>query len=605
MAVKLPPVPAVPKDASPDLARFLTALKEIIETREGDRANGTYRFVTVEDAIKLNSNSSAGRTGPFGTGTSGGTPISAPSNLQITPTIYYHVLTWKNCLDSHLSHVEVWWNTTNDVSTSTLLAVVTKPITEFHSLAGTDYQDRYYWIRSVSYDGAYSPWVPSTLQGGMLVPGKETVGESVEKIMDTLLGGTPPNYDSQVVYAVGDIVLFSGRRWKRKDYMTTVSDVDPTNSMYWERMGILMEGDIDGVSTVGIDGNLAVDGSILARHIAADQIDGTHINAQAAITLDEGGKATFGNDNIIIDTDPAGGGGNIIVAPDGGPTGNDHVVLSGDNILFNYYDADTLEHIPYSTLKRFEMGTADNGATVLIPGIWKQQPFIIVSPSNLPIYNTSYTSQNQRVVLKAENIRNQSGYDERWQFDACAYLTLTSGAIGVTVNDITTYAGPSSSPPNQLSNVVAPASPDQITEIYINAATLKYHKYVYSTEAGGDWKIYTKMYTGLSFLRLHYKLYGGSYTTVDSPVFHTTNQYATYTFHLSGLPGLAEFYVESIYVSYPSTVCFSTTYVVHTNSVPSTYTYYLSNNLISYETNLGQSQQGIDQGSLNWFAFGT
>lgn len=604
MSVKLPQVPPVPKDASPELARFLTAVKEIVETREGTRAQGVHRFITANEATKLDNNASSGRTGPFGTGTSGGASIKSPTNLTITPTIYYHVLTWTNTLDSHLSHVEIWWNTTNDVSTAQKLAVVTKPIVEFKNLAGTDYQDRYYWIRSVSYDGAYSPWLPTTSQGGMLIQGKETVGKIVEDMMDALNGGTPENYSDTTVYAVGDIVVYSGRRWKRRDYQIGDDDIDPTNAMWWDRVGILMEGEIDGVSTVGIDGNLAVDGSILARHVAADAIDGGHINAQAAITLDEGGKAIFGNDNIVIDTNPEGGGGQIVVSPDGGITGNDHVVLSGSNILFNYYDTDTLDHVEYSTLKRFEVGAADNGTTVLIPGIWKQQPMIVVSPNNLPVYLEQYSAQDQRIVMRAEDIELQPGSTTRWQFTATAALALSDGAIGTIVNDSTSYSGAAVNPPNQASDVVYPFSPDQIQEIFVVANTTKYFKNIYCSYSSEDmfYDKTTYLYSGYSKLRLHYKPYGGVYTYVDSPTYHTTNTASQYTFHLTDLPGLAEFYVESISMG-GTPYRFSETHST-SSSCTAGNTYYMTNQLVSYESNLGASVQAIETGSLNWFAFG-
>jgi len=57
--------------------------------------------------------------------------------------------------------------------------------------------------------------------------------------------------------------------------------VTPTNSI--EPKEVFTVGTIDGVSTVGIAGDLIIDGTVLAAKIAADQITGDHISASSRI----------------------------------------------------------------------------------------------------------------------------------------------------------------------------------------------------------------------------------------------------------------------------------------------------------------------------------
>lgn len=612
MSVKLKPIPSVPRGISAALKGFLSAVKQTIEVREGVHGSGDERFLTLEELIEqgLGSTSSTVGTGPFGTNTEGtGPDMNPPSNFTVTPSIYFHVLSWDNPTGDHFSHVEIWWNTVDDVTTASLLAYVTKPVDGFKNRVGTSSEDHYYWIRAVSFYGKTSEWRPvPTAQGGpggYKIDGKDTVGQNIDDALDVLKGGDPSAYDSGTVYQIGDLVLWNGRTWRRRDYQIGDSNIDPSNALWWERVGILMSGDVDGQPTVGVDGNLVVDDTILARHVLANQIDGTHINAQSEITLNNGGRAVFGNSDVVVDTSADGGGGKITVSPDGGPAGNDHVVLTAGNLVFKYYDVDNLEHLDYSSIKRFEAGVADHNDTVLIPGIWKEQPNVMVTPFNAPIYNKDYPVQDQTVVFSPENIQNQPGSTIRWQFTVKAYLALGSGAVGVTVNDSTTYVGTDSTPPHQTSDVITPTSGDQITELSVTARTYLWKEYINCSYYGEDmnYGVTVVKYYGRSYVRLHYKPWGGSWTYTQSPVLTSADSWVTHTFNLTGLSGVEQFYIETLDYDTLSSR-FYEDYYVSGGCPGSGYYYHMGNLLVSYQTNLGESINGINQGSVTWIAFG-
>jgi hypothetical protein len=171
-----------------------------------------------------------------------------------------------------------------------------------------------------------------------------------------------------------------------------------------------------------INGNMVVDGTI----------DGTKIHAQSEISLDNGGKAVFGNNNVIIDTST--GADSIIVAPDGGPATQDYAELKHGNLKFYYWDSGASQHVLYNAMKRIETGVADNDDTVLIPGIWKVQPKIMVSPNVVQSYDSAYSSQDQSWKMAVTNIANQSGTSNKWQFQPKATLELAAGVVGTTVN---------------------------------------------------------------------------------------------------------------------------------------------------------------------------
>lgn len=87
----------------------------------------------------------------------------------------------------------------------------------------------------------------------------------------------PTTWSETGSYTVGDYVLYqtNGHYYKCIQTYTyppgrdCIADTD-----YWheEVVAPFVIGDVNGISTVGINGNLVVDGSILARHIAAESI---------------------------------------------------------------------------------------------------------------------------------------------------------------------------------------------------------------------------------------------------------------------------------------------------------------------------------------------
>lgn len=380
----------------------------------------------------------------------------APTNLTITKGTYVHVLTWTNPSDIKASHVEVWAaENSQSIVDAEPIAIVT--ITEkqrgeqgIFKHSGFDVtSDFTYWIRAVSYAGKYSEWHPTLLQGGIAVAGDDSIAETISGVIDILRGGTPEIYDPETVYNFNDRCRDTdGRVWK-SILVGQFYGHEPPNPVYWERTGILMVGDVDGTPTVAIDGNLVVDGTILARHLQAEIINATHIDASEIFVMNiqssnyvsgvSGWK--IGSDGTFelaawgypSDVTKINGGkihaGSSIKIGDVDGTSDYCFIDDGDISFYKYFGG---SHVLYKSLKAIEVGTASNNTTVTLTGIYYSEPFIFVVKAEMDSYIADRENQSIRQQIAAENITQYSTY--RYQFTAICRTILSSGNDADTVN---------------------------------------------------------------------------------------------------------------------------------------------------------------------------
>ena len=429
------PTPTLPSPAAPD---FLEKVKTLLDLREGQTRDQDERFVTVK-MLRASGGGGIGTGGNTviinpGSGGSGGgvdsTPPSPPTSLVITNNIISHILTWKNPSESDFSHVQIWRSETQDRTQAVLVGVATAPI-ETITLAGISPRSNYYyWIRAVDTSGNYSLWTPNDVMGGELVAGQ--FATSINDALTQL-------FDDNSYMTNHTIIADSFKIIQPNAGLTTGKPV-------------FAVGNINGQPSVGIKGDLIIDGTILGKalhtgtitadkigagaiiagKVAANAIDGDNIQAQSSIKLLEGGKLTVGNNNIVLDSETD----EIIVAPDNGTiigkpdyAGHDYCSLKDGNISFMYWNGG--EHVLYNSLKRVEMGMSiPNNVRVTIPGVWKQPPKIIVSPADIMTYNKNYNA-NQSLVCQADNIQRAGN---SYAFTPRAYLRLTEGSTGLQIS---------------------------------------------------------------------------------------------------------------------------------------------------------------------------
>jgi hypothetical protein len=120
------------------------------------------------------------------------------------------------------------------------------------------------------------------------------------------------------------------------------------------------------------------------------------------------------------------GMGEIRVYAATGPD-QDFVRLTSGQINFLRYISGT-GYVTYNYLSRIESGVSNNGDTVVIPGYWKSQPKIQVSPLSLALYKASAAAQDQALDCYAGSLAETSPGSGRWQFVATATLNIAAGS---------------------------------------------------------------------------------------------------------------------------------------------------------------------------------
>jgi hypothetical protein len=283
--------------SDPEATPFLLSLKQGIEFMLGQGNNlDDDRALRVRELVKFgvditgflnsNVNNPYSLTHP----SSGSSKMpNAPYDLSVVKGPFVHTLYWTNPTESIVSHIEVW--VAKD-SQSIDDAILTGIVTVTEDLRGEEgtykhsgfavTSDYTYWIRAISYGGKHSEWNPTLAQGGYAVPGDDSVAETIDQIIDMLQGSTPDAYSAGTTYYFNDRCRTTdGRVWKSiyAGGDTSHSGNEPPNATYWERSGILMQGDVDGTPTVAIDGNFVVDGTILADAIQAGAITAAKLAA--------------------------------------------------------------------------------------------------------------------------------------------------------------------------------------------------------------------------------------------------------------------------------------------------------------------------------------
>ncbi len=250
---------------SPDAPDFAKAVKAILDKREGNTRDSMQRFVTVGELSEFGLLNKEGTASDLVTPQNSGDtdPPKPPTNLKITNNVITHILSWTNPADEDLSHIEVWRSFTQDRTQAELVTVATKP-TETVTIGGVGPRENYYyWIRAVDYAGNYSMWCPNDQMGGELVAGE--FAESINKLMAKLLDDS--RYEN-----IHTIVADSFRI------------IEPSIGLT-EGKTVFATGNIDGFPTVGINGNLIVDGTVLSRMIATGAVSADKVSTTDTFTM--------------------------------------------------------------------------------------------------------------------------------------------------------------------------------------------------------------------------------------------------------------------------------------------------------------------------------
>jgi hypothetical protein len=464
-----PVISNIPTSFTSDQAAFLQDVKASVEFLLGHGRNlAANRALRVGELANMGIDINAFLHGtpqsphlPFESIPSGDMP-DPPTGLLIQKGLFSHTLTWTNPTDTNVSHIEVWVavNSQNIIDASLIAIVTVTPDLRGgegkYINAGFDVTaDMTYWIRSVSYGDVYSEWHPTLVMGGVTVAGNESVSETIDGVINLLKGGTPELYSDVTVYSLYERCRTAdGRVWESIS-IADHSGNQPPNATYWKRAGILMTGDVDGVPTAAIDGNLVVDDTILARHIQAGSIVAEHMAANQilvghTIKSDDfvtgvsgwqidgvGGTAEFNNITMTLSYSNVTGGPPADADKTGSNTAYDTARVNGTaastvktNAANGAYIYSNAGALAYKNL----VGTAQLDSTIISGGYIKtsllQVSDIIATGSIMVVGDTAYDTA--RVAgTAASTVKNNAAAGAT--FTSSSYVTNTQAANITTI----------------------------------------------------------------------------------------------------------------------------------------------------------------------------
>ncbi|MBI9113169.1 hypothetical protein [Maridesulfovibrio ferrireducens] len=483
-----PNIPNVPAGLDKSTRDFLSAVKESLETmqgkRRGPKSETVVTFADLEGMGLRIAQKAVGTDAEydFSRLIRNSTPPNPPRDLVVDQQIFANKLTWMNPSDEYLSHIEVWSSVgSSSLSDALRLGIVTKPVTEFIHAGLNTRTAHYYWIRSVDWSGNYSTWEPK--QGGFVVPA--SLGKALEETLHVLqnsitesqlygdLNSRLDNIEAnkaQIEISKTDIAGVLAQYFIKTDVDGHIAGFGLANDGATSEAIFLVDkfavvtpgsipkipfviGTVDGNSTIGIDGDMIVDGAIATRTLDAEIITGAFLSASAQIQLGTGGllrmgegaKLFAGDGNFLLNTE--GDKTSLMIGKDGAldvngnvAAGSDYMLLADGDIEFYRWLANG--HRMYKALKRWETGFAENGTWVNLPGYWVAPPQIQLSPRNLTCYKNS-SPADQALNMEVTSIEEYA--TNQFRFMANARLIIAAGAqdypIGFAASGVNS-AGP-------------------------------------------------------------------------------------------------------------------------------------------------------------------
>ena len=192
---KVPSIPVVPPALDPGLAKFLQAVKEVIQVREGNKGDALDAAVTFRDLVdagvavsgvyKPNPNTSSIVSSPIITDT---TPPPDPINVKVSPGISSVFVTWEFPADrANLSFVKIWRSADNLYSNAKIIGTGTGTFfTDYSIVEGQPY---HYWLQSVSTSDVQG----SVIDAGQAIPTTDPTG-ALTQLKSFGIEGSPYYY---------------------------------------------------------------------------------------------------------------------------------------------------------------------------------------------------------------------------------------------------------------------------------------------------------------------------------------------------------------------------------------------------------------------------
>ena len=377
MTTKIPGLPGLPKDASPELKSYLQALGEAVEVRLGRRGDPVDRGITLRElidsglAVSLKAspfdpnNSNAGNRGFTAPGT---TPLDtavppAPTGLTTSAGFSSVLLTWNtgNTQFSTFAFTEVFRSTTNVIGDAVLLGISPGGTFTDQTVSAGTY---YYWVRHVSTSDIRGPF--NSTAGAVAVVAQE-VSFLLQKLNSSISA-------SQLTQSLANQIDGSGSAVdlaNLESFVGYVSSYDPdTDGTLEARIGDV-ETQADGLETTygtttsAAASALAAAGSASsanAAETAAETAQAAAELAQTAAELAETNAATSESNTSTSETNAATSASNASTSETNAATSATNAATSASNASTSETNAASSETAAGNSATAAS-GSASNAAT--------------------------------------------------------------------------------------------------------------------------------------------------------------------------------------------------------------------------------------------------
>lgn len=452
---KVPAIPPVPTNIDPSLLRFLAAIKEVVQVREGNKGDALDANVTFRDLVNAGIATASGYTPDSGTGSPvspgtanvdpcGGIPPPRLTNVTVSSGVGCVFVTWKDPAYKCKAFIEVFRGVGNTFSENFLIGKTSgNMFVDYVADQNVSYR---YWVRVVSQNGTKgqvheiegTPGT-ATLDPDFLRQRLETQGGTYDPnqpyfhVPDSAMGVDPntglpaPGINLED----GTLVPPGFYLWNATVSTASIRDAAITNA----KIANLSADKIEFNEAKGEVFSAAVitGGLIKGTNIVGNDIEGGSIHGAR---IWSGGSTDHPNiemnaEGVLVSKSQ--------VKDETNPDSYDYVeVNSGDVTSFFYID--NYGHVPSKSLSRVEFDSnVENGAEVLIPGFWVEEPRVMVSPASINVYNPSYKDVTQTLLCSASNKTRQSDstnspYYYAWKFTPKAELVTTNGVTAYEPN---------------------------------------------------------------------------------------------------------------------------------------------------------------------------
>lgn len=455
MVSKTPAIPTVPSSAPPDLAVFLNAVKSALDVADGGT---TASFVTQEQldrALSLLQLTGGGEAPTLITvpGTPGETdppdttPPPAPTGLTATGGFSTVILEWDALPSSPpIAFVTVYRAAVDDFSQAA--AVGTSRVLLYADYV-PDSQAYYYWIRFTSEAGVEGPINSATGTTGSASLDPSYTKEVLANAITDLEIADKALTDGSIADAavIRDLIANLAVDGAKLDDLAVDTAKIADGAILSAKIADLAVGTAKIADAAILSAKIA-DAAIIEAKIGTAAIVTAHIQDAAII---DAKIASLGADKIVAATLAAVTANlgsvtagemrspdntflvdlsnkEIIITGPAGQAADDYTVFREGSI--EAYEWTGAGHSLAKALRGVQTGIATNGATVTIPGYFRNQPRIIVSPASIPSYLQANQAQDQTLQCIAQNVTEAPPGSGSWQFDAIAQLVIAGGLEG-------------------------------------------------------------------------------------------------------------------------------------------------------------------------------